>query len=780
MTINDNGIHRLPSAMELHLELAQYPILADRVRATMREEIFARGIISADAFEQEVEEKALASQRREGIIDPFVQESLSVWQTRLGRVRDNLTDFYFAQNLPYDLFRRLLHDVLVQHTPSPEDILAFNPELAPWETLFRQAEQWENLPENLKSKVHHHLKEIIVVLIKGMISDQLSFVGRAKDLLQPSDLRRIHNRRIGRGKIGGKAAGMLLAWKALQCDDPEDKMDVRGHVVIPDSYFVGADVFYDYLALNDLVRFMSQKYKTREEIEAEYPTVREAHIGKRFPENVMSQFRQLLAEVGSAPLIVRSSSLLEDNYGMSFAGKYESHFCPNQGSLEENLTDLTRSISRIYASVLSPDALLYRRHKGLLDYDERMAVLIQKVQGKPYRRYFLPDLAGVAFSRNPFRWTARIAREDGFMRLVWGLGTRAVERVANDYPRMVALSHPRLRPEKTAREIQKYSQHFVDALDLVDNRFKTLPVSAVMEPSFQGIEYIASLSDGDWVRPFLAAGSEFAAKDLVLDFERLLGETTFVPLMKAILSKIERQIEYPVDVEFTADIVPDYPEPRFVIHLLQCRPQSSQDWAQVPSVPQDLPREAIVFSSSQLVPHGYCPGIRYIVYVDPLKYQEIGEYATRFEVARVVGRLNKALEGERFILVGPGRWGSTNPDLGVRVSYADIYNCLVLVEIAMAGDIAASGVSYGTHFYQDLVESNIYPLVVDPGAPGALFRRELFENSPNALARLLPNDAALAGYVRVIDVPAASGGRLLDIVMNGDEEAALGYLTVRS
>ena len=189
----------------------------------------------------------------------------------------------------------------------------------------------------------------------------------------------------------------------------------------------------------------------------------------------MSELRSLLAKIGPQPLIVRSSSLLEDNFGTSFAGKYESLFCPNQGTLEENLHQLTQAIQRIYASILNPDALLYRRSKGLQDYDERMAILIQLVQGEKVGRYFLPNGAGVAFSRNQFRWNPQIRREDGFIRLVWGLGTRAVERMGNDYPRLVALSHPLLHPEATPTLISQYSQHYVDLIDLEANQFKSVP-----------------------------------------------------------------------------------------------------------------------------------------------------------------------------------------------------------------------------------------------------------------------------------------------------------------
>ena len=158
----------------------------------------------------------------------------------------------------------------------------------------------------------------------------------------------------------------------------------------------------------------------------------------------------MLATIGPYPVIVRSSSQLEDNFGTSFAGKYDSHFCPNQGTPEENLQALIRAIALTFASTFKPDALLYRRSRGLQDYDERMAILFQVVQGERFGRYFLPQGAGVAFSRNLYRWSPQIRREDGFARLVWGLGTRAVERVGNDYPRPVALSHPTLQPDDSA------------------------------------------------------------------------------------------------------------------------------------------------------------------------------------------------------------------------------------------------------------------------------------------------------------------------------------------
>ncbi|MFQ5614559.1 MAG: PEP/pyruvate-binding domain-containing protein [Anaerolineae bacterium] len=773
-----NSTYYVPKILRVHLKLAQYPILAKEIRHHMRQELFLRGVITPAAFEQEVEEKAILSQVREGINDPFNDETAEVWEERISIIRDYLTDFYFAYNLPLDdLLEELIQSALANRTPDRKAQIGFNPELAPWAILFSQAETYETLPPEERAEVKHHLREILVILIKGLLSDHLKYVGVGKEFINIFDLKDVwRNRRIGRGKIGGKAAGMLLAYKILQAPDPDDTLNLAEHVAIPESYYLGADVFYDFMSLNDLLRFMNQKYKGRDEIERDYPMIRAAYLQGRFPEYVIKRLRSLLADVGNQPLIVRSSSLLEDRFDTAFAGKYDSFFCPNQGTPKENLKALIQAILKVYASTLSPDVLLYRQHMGLVDYDERMAVMIQCVQGQPYKDYFFPALAGVGFSRNPFRWNRKIKREEGFLRLVLGLGTRAVDRVANDYPRMIALSHPQLRPETTKDEIRKYSQHYVDLIDLANNECKTVGLGEVLDREFPAVQYLASVDMGDYVQPIFALGGNLAADKLVLTFDNLLKNTSFVPLMKAILNKLELHYNCPVDVEFTVDIVPSYPYPEFKIYILQCRPLSQHELPRGVSYPTEVPPADIIFTANRLIPNGYVNDVRYVVYVDPEAYDRIPDTSVKLEIGRAVGRLNKALAGETFILVGPGRWGSSNIDLGVKVTYADIFNTRLLAEVAMAHGGEAPEVSYGTHFFQDLVEARIFPLPLYPNASGNVFNTDFFNHSPNHLARFSPGDAALADFVRVIDVQEVSGGKLLEIVMDGEQDRAIGYV----
>ncbi len=759
----------------VYLELAQYPILARKIRELMRQELFSKGIISIETFEAEAKEKAVLSQQREGLSDPLFEEPAQVWNERLSFVRDQLTDFYFAYNLPHDRLEEIIQSVLAGRGFTQQRGLSFNPELAPWDLLFAQAEEYERLPPARRKEVQHHLREIIVVLIKGMISDQLQFVGVAKQLFTIDDLKEIRRRRIGRGKIGGKAAGMLLARKILQLVNGEDDVDICPHVKIPDSYFIGADVFYDFLLINDLVSHMNLKYKTPEEIKADYESTRAVYLEGCFPPEVIYGLREMLREVGDAPLIVRSSSLLEDNFGTAFAGKYDSFFCPNQGTLEENLEALTDAIIRVYASGLSPDALLYRQRMGLVDYDERMAVLIQKVQGERYHDYFFPTVAGVGYSYNPFSWDPRIQREEGFLRLVCGMGTRAVDRVATDYPRIMALSHPQLRPQVGVKEIRRYSQRFIDVINVRDNTFKALPVQEVIQHDYPALRYLASVDNGGYLAPIISRlGTD--AGDLVLTFEQLSRDRQFIDLMKAILKKLQRYYKWPVDIEFTVHIEPKYPQAEYTVSLLQCRPLVSHEWLGKIEVPERIPESDLIFAANKLVPQGVVSQVRYIVYVDPQGYNRVPDPVTKLELARLIGRLNKRLEDERFILMGPGRWGSSNLELGVKVGYADIYNAKMLIEVPLAVGESTAEASYGTHFFQDLVESGIFPLPLSPDKDGGMLNTSFLKRAPNKLPELLPTDAPYARYVRVIDVPAFTGGRYLEVVMDGEHERAVGYL----
>jgi len=762
--------------LDIYLLIAQYPMLASNIRRRMRGELFRRGIITHEQFETEVNEKAVQSQQREGIYNGLYKEDAQQWELRWSRVRRTLTDFYFAYNLPIEILHHIIDDLLTNPDDGrnvvPDHSLPFNPELAPLEMVLRQAERYEALPDEERAGVDHHLQELRVVLLKSMISDQLAFIHIAKRWFTTADFNMILDRRIGTGKIGGKAAGLLLAYKILQHTAPE----IFEKIVLPRSYFIGADVFYDFQAVNKL-EFLSQKDKTADQVRDEYPRIQEKYARARFPEEIAQQLREILREVGNTPLIVRSSSLLEDNFGMSFAGKYLSIFCPNQGTIKENLGHLTLAIRQIYASVFGPDAIMYRRRMGLVDYDERMAILLQEVQGGRHRQYYFPTLAGVAYSYSPIVWDSRLKREEGFMRLVMGLGTRAVDRIAGDYPRLVNLSHPQLRPEVMPKDIRYYSQHFIDALDLEQNTLTTLPVEAVLGADYPSLRWLVSVDDGETVRPPLTIGPGIDPAQLILTFEGFLQRGGFVPSLKTILTRLAQQYERPVDIEFAVSLAPAADKPTFTFHLLQCRPQNqwSADSRDTRSMPADLADEDKVFVCTKMVPQGRVSQVEYIVYVDSEAYHRLDTPAAYSEVARWIGQLNKALEGRSFILLGPGRWGSSDAMQGVPVTYADIFNTRALVEVASNQRGFSSEPSYGTHFFQDLVEAQIYPLAVYPAEPGDHLNWDFIRQSQDQMPNLFPEQTRASRCIKVIHVPTERPGYQLEIIMDG--QSGLGYLT---
>ena len=657
---------------------------------------------------------------------------------------------------------------------SQQILSTFDPELTPIDVLFAQARDIQNLPENERQYFDHHLQEIKVVLIRRMISDQLAYINIAKKWLTIDDLLDIRRHMIGQGKIGGKAAGMLLSARILQ-----EKLspEIRERIRYPQSYFIGADVDYIFLAMNGLMHWSDQKYKSDDRIWADYEQIVEEFRAGEFPPEVSRELEEVLEKTGKKPLIVRSSSQLEDNFGTAFAGKYESYFLGNQGSREENLEELKEAIARIYASVFKPDALLYRKSKGLQDYDERMAVLIQEVQGEIYDRYYLPYGAGVAFSRNLYRWAQQIRREDGFMRLVWGLGTRAVERVGDDFPRLVALSHPNLQPDDSPQAVTYYSQRLVDVIDLQENRKTTLPVNEVLGRNYPAMQWLVEVEEEGYYRPLRQRLLSGEQKRMVVTFSELMRRTDLARDMRKILRKLEEEYETAVDVEFTlsVEVLPGG-EARTLITLLQCRPQSHLVGEEAVYLPSEIPAEDIVFSTEYMVPHGYVKGIEYVVYVPAKSYFGLSSVEERLRVGRLISQINRKMREKKFICVGPGRWGTTNHDLGVYVGYGDIDRAGALVEICGQEVGVAPEPSLGTHFFQDLMEGGVFPVALNLDEQEVAFNADTFTQPPNRLAEWVENTEGLQDVIRLIKVSDYRPDHRIDLVMDNEKGRAVAFL----
>ncbi len=611
-----------------------------------------------------------------------------------------------------------------------------------------------------------------VALARHFISDDLTFLGFAKKFLRVRDYEDLTRRTIGgdarMGRIGGKAGGMLLANRVVEDAGLDAGPDLP--IAIPDSYYVRSDVIEQFLELNGLRSYHSQKYKSIDDIRNEYPLIRGVFRNSAFPVEIVQQLRALLERLEQTPLIVRSSSLLEDRFTSAFSGKYASIFVPNQGDLEMRLRALLGAIGEVYASTLAPDPILYRRKHNLIDYDEEMGILIQRVIGKKFGKYFLPAFAGVAFSRNEYRWSPRLRREDGFMRIVMGLGTRAVDRVGGDYARMVALGAPTVRPDSGTIDTMKHSQRTIDVINLEKDRFDSITLEQLFADggNFPMIDKIVSIRrDGDLFTP---PGTlvDASPDNMFVTFDKLLKDTPFADRMKRILQVLESSMGHPVDIEFVCD------GERF--YLVQCRAQHQSAESDQVVVPDNLAADHIVFTANRFVRTTMIRDIEYVVYVSSDAYCSLPTNEQRLALARLVGRVNHSLVDKRFILVGPGRWGSSDIRLGVRVTYADISNARMLIEVARDRDGYVPEVSFGTHFFQDLVEDDIAYLPLYPDDLGNLFNQAFFKDTPNALASILPSAEKHGDTVRVIHVPAVADGALLQVAMDGENEHAVAYL----
>jgi hypothetical protein len=611
-------------------------------------------------------------------------------------------------------------------------------------------------------------------LVRRLLTDHLDFINTARRFIEVEDFVELMTHTIhlprSHGRLGGKASGLFLAQQVLR-RSPEFGGALSG-IRIPRTWYLPSDGILQFVAYNDFDEVYAWKYRDIDQLRQEYPHILQLFKNSRFPPEIVHGLSRALDDLGERPLIVRSSSLLEDRVGSAFSGKYKSLFLANRGDKPVRLAALLDAVAEVYASTFGPDPIQYRSERGLLDDHEEMATMIQEVVGVRAGRYFLPAFSGVAFSNNDLRWSPRIRREDGLLRMVPGLGTRAVDRLADDYPVLIAPGQPNLRVNASLDEVVRYSPKKVDVIDLERCEFVTLELHRLLEEA--GAEYpalaqLVSVVDGDRIRRPGGLGLATKVEDLVFTFEGLASETPFVAQMRTLLRLLRETLGTPVDLEFASD--------GRDLYLLQCRPQGSPPQDAPALIPRDIPPSQVLFTANRYVSNGTVSALTHVVYVDPEGYASLHDLGSLKDVGRAVGQLNKLLPKRQFVLMGPGRWGSRGDlKLGVSVTYADINNTAAIIEIARKKGNYVPDLSFGTHFFQDLVESAIRYLPLYPDDADVVFNEPFFSHSPNLLPRLLPEMARLADVVRVIDVPGTTGGQVLQILMNADLDEAAGVL----
>ena len=575
-----------------------------------------------------------------------------------------------------------------------------------WIRIFNRAEQVHEDTTDEKRE-NQEVKELKMQLMKMVISREHDDLRQLCDkYFTLEDLILIGKRMIGTGLIGGKSVGMLLARAILKKKDPKWVARLETH----DSFYIGSDVFYTYVVVNDCW-WQRHQLKTTEDPATAARQLQAKLENGEFPEDIIEQFKEMLNYFGQSPIIVRSSSLLEDAYGNSFSGKYESVFCVNQGTPEDRLSQFMDAVRTVYASTMSKRALTYRMHKGLLHRDEQMALLVQRVSGEFFGKFYFPHIAGVGYSHNPFVWNEKIDPKKGVLRLVFGLGTRAVDRHDDDYTRVVALNAPMLTPEMTFEGTQKYAQRVVDILDMKRNAIASTEFEAVAEGAKGLPLHLFASKD----REIEKRASQMNLQNVfswVLKFEDLLTKTEFVIEMKEMLRTLDQAYNHPVDIEFAANFLEN---DEYRINLLQCRPFQFKGGISGVKPCEGIADDKVVLKTAgPILGQSLIADIDRLIYIVPSRYG-VMSMSDRYAVARLVGEITNATDTDKIILLaGPGRWGTKMPALGIPVAFSEIKNVSVLCELVIMHEGLTPDISLGTHFFNDLVEMGIVYMGIFP------------------------------------------------------------------
>jgi pyruvate, water dikinase len=653
---------------------------------------------------------------------------------------------------------------------SPRSALGISQhQLGFWTRSFIQAEALL-MEERLGRASPETVREVFHNLLRMAISHDDRVLRLAERYLTLEDMVALGSRLLGTGLIGGKSVGMLLANAILAKTSPRWENLLEAH----DSFYIPSDVFYTFLVRNNCWSIRKRQIMAVDYLEGA-EEARKRILAGTFPAHMIKRFEDMLDYFGQSPIIVRSSSLLEDNFGNSFAGKYDSVFCANQGTHAQRLDQFIAAVKFVYASTMSAQALQYRARRGLLDKDEQMALLVQRVSGAKHGRFYFPQTGGVGFSFNPYAWNEKIDPEAGVLRLVFGLGTRAVDRTDDDYTRIVALNAPERRPESNPGDAQYYAQRKVDVIDLEKNTLSTQDFAEIIASAEDMHLNLYTRRDSQYARQVRYQGEQ-SRVPRSLSFDRLLTETSFAADMRKMLEVLEEAYEYPVDIEFTVNFID---EKRYKMNLVQCRPFQVQGGFVTMAPPREIREEQVLFRiEGPVIGHSRLEEVQRIIYVVPATYSQL-PMQERYAVARLVGQLTHFDDKSQervLMLLGPGRWGTTTPSLGVPVSFAEINTVSVLCEIVEMREDLVPDVSLGTHFFSELVEVNTLYLALFPTRPGNFLKKPVFEQGSNQLLELLPDAAPYENVIRVFDASDLSDKGSVKIYADTIKQHAVCYV----
>ena len=511
--------------------------------------------------------------------------------------------------------------------------------------------------------------------------------------------------RLGNGSMGGKARGLAFLNHLVQKYDLADKYPGL-RISIPRTIVITTDFFEQFILENGL-QYVIDSEMTDEDVLSEF-------VSSRLPENLVEDLKVFIS-TAEFPLAVRSSSKLEDSSYQPFAGVYSTYMCPLVENPDRMLRELGKAIKSVYASTYFNGSRTYIQASGNLLGEEKMAVIVQDICGSRHGNDFFPMLSGVARSLNAYPIGSEKA-EDGVLNVAFGLGKTVVDggrtlRVDPKQTRKILqLSNAKLAMRDTQNEMY-----------VLDNRSETFKTSKDDGFNLRNIPISEGLNEYDY--PELVASTYVAQDDMmtsgvsadgarIVSFDGIFQYDRF-PLAKAmteIMGICRKELMCEVEIEFALDPIMDSKGSEAVLKLLQVRPIASSSEAGSTTIEEAQKQISTkLITSVDALGNGYFLDAKHLVIIFPESFDKMKTLEMAAEISQINSKLSS--EGKPYILVGPGRWGSSIPTLGVPVAWTDISGAKMVVEYGIDGFRIEP--SQGTHFFQNITSLGIGYLSVD-------------------------------------------------------------------
>lgn len=748
----------------------------EKIMAALRHAVYALGLMGGhDEIEPWAVDLAQNEQKSDGLTDPTNQENAEQYAERLRRIRtviclyalsaldessrDRALGPLRARWLKPDRKTALTYFDLGKQEPARH--ISSDTPLDDLVSIVALTEEPELKEKPVCIRVRRTAQEFLIRRLLTETPEAIEVGGKLFGLKHFKSILDQMPDSLAAGRIGGKSTGVLLAYAALEKESPDfdkqfaqkhgignstelhGKLNVASRLKPNTSRFIGSNVFKQVMdnpqnkGLSSASTLKTYYLKNAasphdsQELETRHAKIKEAMAVAEFPKHIERQLRIFFDELHGQPIIVRSSSELEDRHGASFAGQYESVELANSGDEKADFEAFKAAILTVYASVFSRNVMEYRRQKGLLVCDEEMGILVQRLNGKQNGDYFYPDIAAVAMSRATQSLGADPRR--GAMKIVAGLGEMAVE---GEGGRFVMFANP----NKSAK------------LPEEDNGQSEMSVINVKSRKKEHIYFGDSNLSPDVKGYAVERGSDGREK---LTCKNIAACSDIPLLLEYIVQKLKHQLGYEVDCEFTLQY--DNKEETWNVNLVQCRPQNIPKNLRPSRMPDEMPPERVLLEGENSINGTCCADIEYLLYVDPKVFENGGQTDNAMkDIARYVSEVNASFKDKKhsYLVMAPRRWGSKNETSGIPVNFADFSNAAGFVELHESGSADAS---MGLHFFQLLMDANMAS-AYKCGSNDADVQFE--RKAEHDATHFPPVPERLKQFIKVIDVNATWEKRL--------------------